>query len=98
MTRKRYVKLLMSMGHSRNFANYSAREVVEEGLSYQQDYNGYLATAQDQRISSEALMKAFQELSEGSRRALRNMAVVVDALAFGMRAFSDAFYGRLNRE
>ena len=98
MTRKRYVKLLMSMGHSRNFANYSAREVMKEGLSYQEDYNGYLEAGLDQRISSADMQRAFRELSEAAGRAAEKMAVVVDALALGIRAFSEAFSGRLNRE
>lgn len=39
MTRKRYIKLKMSEGLSRNEAVQNAREIVEEGLSYQEDYD-----------------------------------------------------------
>ena len=39
MTRKRYVKLLMAQGYSRNEANRSARYAVAEGGSYQEEYD-----------------------------------------------------------
>lgn len=39
MTRKRYIKLKMAEGLSRNEAVQNAREIVEEGLSYQEDYD-----------------------------------------------------------
>ena len=38
MTRKRFVKLLMSHGVSRNEANLSAAEVVTHGRSYEHEY------------------------------------------------------------
>lgn len=104
MTRKRYVKLLMSMGYSRNVANACARKVVEKGINYQQDYNERLEMAQDLlgppilTCTSADMQRAFRELSEAAARAAEKMAVVVDALALGIRAFSEAFSGRLNRE
>lgn len=39
MTRKRYIKLKMSEGLSRNEAVQNAREIVAEGISYQEDYD-----------------------------------------------------------
>ena len=38
MTRKRFVKLCMSMGYSRNDANTEAREAVSRGVSYCSKY------------------------------------------------------------
>ena len=104
MTRKRYVKLLMSQGYSRNVANACARKVAKKGITYQQDYNEHLEMARDLlgpstfAGASADMQRAFRELNEAAGRALERMAVVVDALTVGMRAFSDAFYGRLNRE
>lgn len=39
MTRKRYVKLLMSRGYSRNEANAKAQAVVAKGESYAYEYH-----------------------------------------------------------
>lgn len=38
MTRKRYIKLKMAEGLSRNEAEQNAKEIAEEGCSYQADY------------------------------------------------------------
>lgn len=38
MTRKRFVKLIMARGYSRNEANELARAVVEDGGSYEREY------------------------------------------------------------
>lgn len=104
MTRKRYVKLMMALGYSRNTANACARKVAKKGITYQQDYNEHLEMALDLlgpstfAGASADMQREFRKLSEAAGRALERMAVVVDALAVGMRAFSEAFYGRLNRE
>ena len=39
MTRKRYIKLRMAEGLSRNEATLRAKKIVAEGLSYQEGYN-----------------------------------------------------------
>ena len=39
MTRKRFVKLLMAEGYSRNDANDIADEVLEDGYSYAEGYD-----------------------------------------------------------
>ena len=41
MTRKRFVKLLMAEGYSRNSANEIADEALEDGFSYAEAY-GYV--------------------------------------------------------
>lgn len=38
MTRKRFIKLAMAKGASRNEANYAADYVIEIGLTYQQGF------------------------------------------------------------
>lgn len=39
MTRKRYIKLLMSYGESRNLANERAYRCQAAGITYAEDYN-----------------------------------------------------------
>ena len=43
MTRKRYIKLLMGHGYSRNTANIFAEQTIARGGSFLQDYNILLA-------------------------------------------------------
>lgn len=44
MTRKRFIKLLMSQGKSRNEAVKLAQRVTETGYSYQRVYDGLFVT------------------------------------------------------
>lgn len=44
MTRKRFIKLLMSQGKSRNEAVQLAQRVTETGYSYQRVYDGLFVT------------------------------------------------------
>lgn len=41
MTRKRFVKLLMSRGYERNTAHYYAHKTMKSGYSYQRVYNEF---------------------------------------------------------
>lgn len=56
MTRKRFVKLLMGRGYSRNDANLMAQEVVNNELSYE---DGYFA-AKVNDGDSEAMEKIWE--------------------------------------
>ena len=42
MTRKRFVKLLMSKGIQRNVANGKAKTYISNGFSYEQAYRNFL--------------------------------------------------------
>lgn len=41
MTRKRFMKLLMSRGYERNTAHYYAHKTMKSGYSYQRVYNEF---------------------------------------------------------
>lgn len=95
MTRKRYIKLLMAQGVSRNDAQASAREVVVEGISYQQDYDDYMGYAEaliaagldyDQAIA--AIQRMVDEVLPTFIEAIKTMAAAVSA---GVSAFTAAF-------
>lgn len=69
MTRKRFVKLLMSHGVSRNEANLSAAEVVTHGRSYEHEYLVFVCA------------KDFPDLADRfARVAERAMKMIVEAI------------------
>lgn len=84
MTRKRYVKLLMAKGWSRNSANEMAERVREQGGSYQQI--GYVYTPSE---FAEALNKAVNVVMQAATH-------IVKALAAGVAAFGEAVARELN--
>ena len=80
MTRKRYVKLLMSEGFSRNLANDFAQLVVERGASYQADYTAspwYFEPGFYTWDFSE-LNEALGRTAEAAERCLQRMADLFD--------------------
>ena len=95
MTRKRYIKLLMARGISRNEAQGCAREVVAEGISYQQDYDeiiGFAAQFDKSEIAYQDAIAAIQRIVDGGLpafiEAIEKMVVAVSA---GVKAFAEAF-------
>lgn len=69
MTRKRFVKLCMARGHSRNEANLRAEAVVRAGVTYE---NGYFAVRLDDGDSEalEALQEACIKIVQGIKAIL----------------------------
>lgn len=90
MTRKKYVKRLMGEGHSRNEANAMAREVVEEGRSYQEDYDE-LADWFALGIDLDALNDAFRKFGEATSK-------VCNALSAAFAAFGETLREGLAQE
>ena len=95
MTRKRYIKLLMAQGVSRNEAQAYAREVVAEGISYQQDYDEIIAFAAPfdkagiaYRNAVEAIKRIMDEVFPAFIEAVKKMS---EAAAAGLEAFTEAF-------
>ena len=88
MTHKRYVKLKMAEGFSRNEANQKAREIVSEGLSYQGDYN---ADTWLGKLDAEDLAKAIEAMRAVLENAVETVAGLANAFAAGMVAFNKAF-------
>lgn len=84
MTRKRYVKLLMAKGWSRNSANEMAKCVRDGGGSYQQI--GYVYTPKEfAELLDTVVNVEFQAVTKIGR-----------ALAAGVTAFSEAVARELN--
>lgn len=93
MTRKRYVKLLMANGWSRNAANHAAKEVREDGTSYNADYyHGF--------DSVDIYSRQYQELYETVKQTVDNLIPCIkrlaEALAAGVSAFGEAVARELN--
>ena len=63
MKRKRYIKLKMADGLSRNEAELNAREIVAEGLSYQEDFDRDAASSLDAQ-QAKALLWALSNWKE----------------------------------
>lgn len=87
MTKKRYIKLLMAQGHSRNEANGYALEVAEAGgsRSYEEAYALVYALDRTNWIS------AAHQLGEVIESITASMIKVVNAVAAGIAAFGKAF-------
>lgn len=84
MTRKRFVKLLMAEGYSRNSANDIADGVLEDGMSYAEGFD-----------QVDRLLPAFQKIMPQIAAACQ---VTVDAIwkmsramVEATKAFSDTF-------
>lgn len=82
MTRKRFVKLIMARGVSRNEANELAESAVSGRVSYEKAYRAYdsLPTAIDAILAT----------AEAAKRAVK-------AICDGMAVFSEAVSASLNR-
>lgn len=81
MTRKRFVKLMMSRGFDRNTANWLAAQARCGGKSYAEVY---AADGHYQINNFPQLDISFEQVAEAAKRA-------VAALAAGFAAFSKAF-------
>ena len=74
MTRKRFIKLCMSKGYSRNYAVELADDVIADGMSYDQGMETVLLIA---NIDFTCLCDAMSRAVEGVTEAVRQMAVAV---------------------
>ena len=83
MTRKRFVKLLMEKGFSRNEATLEAHFVKETGKSYQQHYD-WLVMCETFAEMRDRIAGAFSSVCDAAKR-------VVTALAAGVEAFAEAY-------
>lgn len=87
MTRKRFVKLLMAQGYSRNSANATARITQASGRTYQETYNVLTAFSR----LSKALTDAVEPIVDNFKRMAR-------AFQAGAEAFGTKFREALARE
>ena len=85
MTRKRFVKLLMSKGYDRNEAQELARVSILLGKSYEDAYNEYgYHWASFKNIDMEAVYAAMSQVAETAKR-------ICNALTAGFAAFGEAY-------
>lgn len=82
MTRKRFVKLCMARGHSRNEANLIAEAVVRAGATYE---NGYFAVRLDDGDS-----EAVEALHEACIKIVRGIKAIVEAAFRAVKAIDAA--------
>lgn len=87
MTKKRYIKLLMAQGRSRNYANERAQEVANAGgsCSYEEAYALSYALDRTNWIS------AAHQLGDVIESITASMIKVVNAVSAGIAAFGKAF-------
>jgi len=85
----------MARGTSRNEAQAFAREVVAEGISYQQDYDEIMAFAapfDKAGIAYKDAIAAIQRIvDEGLPALTEAITKMVAAAAAGLKAFTEAF-------
>lgn len=101
MTRKRYIKLLMAHGYSRNNANLCAMEIVEEGGSYQQEYDDLEEVLRkfDDLADMRAAMQRFsQAIAEAIPGVVAAATRIVEALNASLLAFGNAFRAAMDKE
>ncbi len=75
MTRKRFIKLLMSEGYSRNEAVDYARTFRRSGLSYSRMYIEWLVNRDDPGLSA-ALAQLMEAAAEAVRRAVQALGKI----------------------
>lgn len=85
MTRKRYIKLLMSHGVSRNQAQESAYQVVSTGCSYEKGYKLW-KLANSIYNPSDTLSEAVSKLSKEINRVFTAAALAISAFGSTLTA------------
>ena len=96
MTRKRYVKLLMSKGYSRNCANLCAKDLVADGGSYQQEYDDLEEMMRNLKgLNVEEMREVVQRftrsLDEAIPKFMEAVARTIEAFNAGVAAFREAY-------
>ena len=94
MTRKRFVKLLMANGYSRNMAQFIAQIEAGLGNSYKE------AFGKDKRDGSAALMNDFlsPEIYSVIKEAAEAFGKIARAACAAAEAFVEAFVNALTNE
>ena len=98
MTRKRFVKLMMAEGYSRNSANALAWQVAKKGISYQKGYQAATAWSRLTKKLKEALVpvtEAARKMSQAFAEVLRaaqpayTLGKALEAYKAGMDAYNE---------
>ena len=85
MTRKRFTKLLMAHGYSRNEANRIAEEISANGKTYAEGYAEFLEFTERFAVG----------LSDTVERVSKIIAKTAQALGEAIAAFSKAYHERM---
>ena len=86
MTRKRFVKQLMSIGYSRNEANKEARTAVSDGVSYGSRYlfillqKSGLVPAYLSETGGDTIIRLYQKMDDVIRTIIEILPSVVEAI------------------
>ena len=83
MTRKRFVKLLMSRGYTRNEANSKAQAAVSAGVTYENGYFAVRIEAGDIEALS-AVQAACNRIAEAMKSVAEALVHMINALAAAM--------------
>lgn len=87
MTKKRFKKLLMADGFSRNSAQHITQSVPASGMSYQEAYTGFYKGPYKEAINS--IIEAIPKIIDAVKR-------VADTLNSGIKAFTEAYTNAIN--
>lgn len=87
MTRKRFIKLLMSQGYDRNKAN----EIANEARSRKVPYATFYYTDAQARLLSSFGFISIDEARRAFLEAAKTMQRIASGFAAGVEAFSRAF-------
>lgn len=88
MTRKRFTKLLMAQGYSRNKANRIAEEISANGKTYAEVYAAFLEFSERFAVG----------MSDIVERVSKTIAKTAQALGEAIAAFSKAYHERMAAE
>lgn len=89
MTRKRFIKLLMSQGYSRNGANAMADIVKHHNQSYAKGYEAA-------RVGKQLITDTIPLLIESIKPAVEALMKCAKACAAGMSAFGKAYHSAMS--
>lgn len=90
MTRKRYIKLLMSRGYDRNEAQWKAEQVRKSGLSYREAY------MKDCRWLT--LTGSINNLAENLQEQIRKIGKIACAVSSGLQAFAETVAEKMRED
>ena len=90
MTRKRYIKLLMSRGYDRNEAQRKAAQVRKSGLSYREAY------MKDCRWFT--LTGSINNLGEHLQEQTRKIGKIACAVSSGLQAFAETVAEKMRED
>lgn len=90
MTRKRFIKLCMSKGYSRNRAEKLAADVIADGMSYDQGYACVLRMANIDWVKLGAAMnRTIEAVAEATRKLAIAVGQAIEAIGHSIQeAFS----------